>query len=99
MERTKGDASEVSLMVVTTGQAFASAPLVDSIVGGDIPEKAVQQEGSALLGADVGSSQALVHAGGDPHAWEGPTLRWADRRNLEATGRESTRGSTLRSVL
>jgi hypothetical protein len=43
------------------------------------------QEGSASPRADVGSSQALVWAGGDPHTWGGPMLRWADRQNLEAT--------------
>jgi hypothetical protein len=41
-------------------------------------------EGLASLGANVGSSRALVRAGGDLHAWGGPTLRWADRQNLEA---------------
>jgi hypothetical protein len=27
----------------------------------------------------------LVHASGNPHAWGGPVLQWADQRNPEAT--------------
>lgn len=41
-------------------------------------------EGLVSLGANVGSSWALVRAGGDLHTWEGPVLWWVDRRNPRA---------------
>jgi hypothetical protein len=41
---------------VTTRQASMSTLPIDSTIGGGVPEEAVQQEGSALLGANAGSS-------------------------------------------
>jgi hypothetical protein len=77
--------AEASSVIVVTGQTSASALPTPPTAGGVVPEEVVLTEGSALLGANAGSSRALVYVGGDLHAWEGPTLRWAYRQNPMAT--------------
>jgi hypothetical protein len=79
MPASKKSAAEASLSIVAVGQTSVSTPSAPSKAGGAIPEEVAPMEGSALHGANAGSSRDLVHAGGDLHTWEGPVLRWADR--------------------
>jgi hypothetical protein len=75
-------APSITVVMVQTSVSMLSAP---PTTGGAALEKVAPTKGSASLGTNAGSSRALVHVGGDLHAWGGPALRWADRRNLEAT--------------
>jgi hypothetical protein len=65
---------EASSVTVVMGQTFASVLSAPPTIGEAIPEEVAPMEGSAPLEAHVGSSQALVCAGGDLHMWEGPAL-------------------------
>jgi hypothetical protein len=67
--RTEGDALDVSLAGATMGQASMSIPSTPPTTRGAVPEVEPPREGLASLGADAGSSQALVHVGGDLHEW------------------------------
>jgi hypothetical protein len=68
------NAVEVSLVIVVMEQTSVSAPSAPTTIGGATPEEVGKTEVSASLGANAGSSQALVHAGGNLHASGGPAL-------------------------
>lgn len=36
-----------------------------------------------MLNVGVVPSRTLIRTGGDPHAWGGPQIRWADQQNSE----------------
>jgi hypothetical protein len=72
--RMERDALEVSLPGATTGQASASIPSAPPIAGGAVLEVEPPREGLVSLRVDAGSSQSLVHVGGDLHKWVLPFL-------------------------
>jgi hypothetical protein len=82
--QTEENVAEASSVTLVAGRTSVSTPSTSLTTEGAIPEVEPPWKGSALLGADLGLSQALVHVGGDLHAWGGPTLQWADRRNSRA---------------
>lgn len=73
------NAAEASSVIMVMGQTSTSLPSAPPIAEGATLEEVAPMEGSAPLGTDVGLSWALVRAGGDLDAWEGPALWWADR--------------------
>lgn len=73
------NAAEASSVIMVMGQTSTSLPSAPPIAEGSTLEEVAPTEGSAPLGTDVGLSWALVRAGGDLDAWEGPALWWADR--------------------
>lgn len=82
MKENVAGASSATVVAGLTSASASSAPLT---VEGATPKEVTSMEGSAPLSANAGSSRALVWTGGDLHAWGGPVLQWADRRNLVAT--------------
>jgi hypothetical protein len=61
------DTTEVSSVTVVKGQTSTSMSSVPPTTGGAVPEEVASMEGLATLGANVGSSWALVCAGQSTH--------------------------------
>lgn len=77
------------LEIGMTDQEMTSAPNGQVVMAATVePQEtpaASTPAGTANASGNEGSSRSLVPVGGDRHAWGGPRIRWADRRDPKAT--------------